>query len=167
MKKKKLIIIDILILFALLFVDQLTKYIAVINLKDKPNVPIIKGVLELSYLENRGAAFGIMQNQKLFFIIIAIVFLLGISYLIFKMPDDQKYFKLHILLIAIGSGAIGNLIDRVRLNYVIDFIYFSIINFPVFNFADICVTLGTIILILLILFVYKDDELSFFKMKES
>ena len=59
------------------------------------------------------------------------------------------------------GGGVGNMIDRIRLDYVVDFIYFSCINFPIFNFADMCVTIGTIVLVILILFVYKENDLSF------
>ena len=71
------------------------------------------------------------------------------------------YIKLHVALVFITSGAIGNLIDRVRLDYVVDFIYFSLINFPIFNVADIYVTLSTIYLVILLLFVYKESDLEF------
>ena len=167
MKKSRFYVIDALLFIILIFIDQFTKYLAVNNLKDKIPKTLINGVLQLNYLENRGAAFGMFQNQKIFFVFIAVVFLAVIFYVIIKTPADKKYMLMHILLIMIGAGAVGNLIDRVRLNYVVDFIYFSLINFPIFNFADICVTVGTIVFVILILFVYKDNDFSFLKLKED
>ncbi len=71
------------------------------------------------------------------------------------------YTKLHITLVFIASGAIGNLIDRIRNDYVVDFLYFSLIDFPIFNVADIYVTLSSVFLVILLLFVYKETDLEF------
>lgn len=163
--KKALYITDIILLVVLVIIDQLTKYLAVLKLRNKPALNIINGVLELNYLENRGAAFGMLQNQKIFFVFVALVFLAVICFVLYKTPADKKYNKLHILLTFISAGAIGNLIDRLRLDYVVDFIYFSIINFPIFNVADIYVTCSTLILVILILFVFKDNDFYFLSFK--
>lgn len=160
-KKKILLIVDLLLMILLIAVDQLTKYFAVENLRGKQPWVLIDGVFEFHYLENRGAAFGMLQNQKLFFVLIAAVVLAVIIYVLLKTPYQKMYIKLHIALVFITSGAIGNLIDRVRLDYVVDFIYFSFINFPIFNVADIYVTLATIYLVILLLFVYKESDLEF------
>ena len=165
--KKALYLIDILLLAVLVALDRYTKYLAVMRLKDKPAYIIINGVLEFNYLENKGAAFGMMQNQKYFFVFIAIIFLAVMLYVLIKCPDDKKYLKLHLLLTFIGAGAIGNLIDRLRFDYVVDFIFFSLINFPIFNVADIYVTVSTAVLINLILFVYKDHDFYFLSFKEQ
>lgn len=165
MKKLVIYITDVILLIALIFADQITKYFAVINLKDQPAYNIITGVLELNYLENKGAAFGMLQNQKIFFVFVAILFLAVILFLIIKLPAEKKFTILHILLIMIAAGAVGNMIDRLRFEYVVDFIYFSLINFPIFNFADICVTVATIVLILLIIFFYKEDDFKFLSFK--
>ncbi len=84
-----------------------------------------------------------------------------IAYVLIKTPYQKKYIKLHITLVFIASGAIGNLIDRIRYDYVVDFLYFSLINFPIFNVADIYVTLSSIMLASLLLFVYKESDLDF------
>ena len=118
--KVKLLILDLLLLILLVCVDQFTKYTAVLKLKNQPAFNIIDGVLEFNYLENRGAAFGMLQNQKSFFVFVAVVFLGVIIYVLIKTPDDKKYTKLHILLIMIAGGAIGNMIDRLKLDYVVD-----------------------------------------------
>ena len=167
LKKKLLIFLDLLGICALVALDQYAKYLAVIHLKDKPAFIIINGVLELNYLENKGAAFGMLQNQKAFFIFVAVVVLSVICYVLLKMPDHRKYKVLHLLLSLITAGAIGNMIDRIRLDYVVDFIYFVLINFPIFNVADMYVTISTTVLVILLLFVYKEDDLSFMSFKSK
>lgn len=167
LKKKLFLLLDILGIIALVALDQFTKYLAVIHLKDKPAYIIINGILELNYLENRGAAFGMLQNQKVFFIFVAVVILGVIGYVLFKTPDAKKYRILHLLLSLIAAGAIGNMIDRVRFDYVVDFIYFVLINFPIFNVADIYVTISTIALVILLLFVYKENDLNFISFKQK
>ncbi len=167
LKKKLLILFDLLGIAALVALDQYTKYLAVIHLKDKPAYIIINGVLELNYLENKGAAFGMLQNQKAFFIFVAVVILGVIGYVLCKTPDSRKYRILHLLLSLIAAGAIGNMIDRIRLNYVVDFIYFVLINFPIFNVADMYVTISTAVLVIMLLFVYKENDLSFISFKQK
>jgi len=166
-KKNKLILADLFGMILFILADQFTKYMAVMYLKDKPAIPIIRDVLELSYLENRGAAFGMLQNQKIFFVFVASIILAVIVYVIFKMPDDRKYVRLHVFLVLIASGAIGNMIDRLRLDYVVDFISFVLIHFPIFNVADIYVTVATTFLVLLILFCYREEDLRFLSFKQT
>ena len=127
-KKNKILLLDILFLVLLVSIDQYTKYIAVQKLKNQPAFNIINGVLEFNYLENRGAAFGMLQNQKFFFVFVAIIFLCVIAYVLVKVPLQKKYNRIHILLVMIAGGAIGNLIDRLRLDYVVDFIYIVLID---------------------------------------
>ena len=160
-EKKRLLLIDLILIAVFIALDQITKYFAVVKLKDKPSVKLIEGVFELHYLENRGAAFGMLQGQKLFFVCITILILAAIVYVFIKLPCEKKYNKMNITLVLIASGAIGNFIDRIAHNYVIDFLYFSLINFPIFNVADIYVTLSAIYLSILLLFVYKDSDLEF------
>ena len=148
-------------IIALIIIDQYTKHLAVLHLKDKPAFSIIDGVFELNYLENRGAAFGMLQNQKGFFLLVSCVVLIAICYILVKIPEDKKYNILHILLVLIASGAIGNMIDRIRLEYVVDFFYFVLINFPIFNMADIYVSVACVLLAVVMLFVYKDEDLDF------
>ena len=162
-KKIKLLVFDLLFLSFLVFADQFTKYIAVLKLKNQPAFSIIDG----NYLENRGAAFGMLQNQKIFFVFVALIFLGVIAYVLIKVPYEKKYRRLHVLLILIAGGAIGNLIDRLRLDYVVDFIYIVLINFPIFNVADIYVTLSTVLLVIQVLFVYKDNDFSFLSFNQK
>ena len=166
-KKKLLFVFDFLLVIILILLDQYTKYLAIINLKEQEAFQILSGVLELNYLENRGAAFGMLQNQKLFFVFIAAIILILILYFLYKLPDEKKYTILHMLLTMIAAGAVGNMIDRIRYDYVVDFIYLVIINFPIFNVADIYVTVSTFVLVILILFIYKEDDLSFLSFKQN
>ncbi len=165
--KVKLLIMDFLLLILLVGMDQFTKYTAVLKLKDQPAFNIINGVLEFNYLENRGAAFGMLQNQKSFFVFVAVVFLCVIAYVLVKTPDHKKYTRLHILLVLIASGAIGNMIDRLQHDYVVDFIYIVLINFPIFNVADMYVTFSTVLLIIQILFVYGENDFHFLSFKKK
>ena len=119
---------------------------------------IIDGVFELHYLENRGAAFGIMQGQQVFFLVIALVVLLAVVYLFCKMSKDAKCVPLRLIAMAVLAGAWGNMIDRVKLDYVVDFFYFRLIDFPIFNVADCYVVIACILFVVLILFYYKDDN---------
>lgn len=166
-KKKKTLILDVLAMIILIVIDQITKYLAVLHLKDKPAFNIINGVLEFNYLENKGAAFGMLQNQKIFFVFVAVIILGVIAYILYKTPDTKKYTIMHILLTLIAAGAIGNMIDRIRLDYVVDFIYFVLINFPIFNVADIYVTVATVILVFVLLFYYKENDLGFISFKQK
>lgn len=159
MKKSYLISIFAIIIGVLL--DQYTKLLAVTHLKDAP-IPIIEGVFELHYLENRGAAFGMLQNQQVFFLITASIMLIGSAFLMVRLPDVKRLIPFKCCIVAIAAGAIGNMIDRVRLNYVIDFLYFKLIDFPIFNVADIYVTVAAFTIIFLILFYYKESEIDEF-----
>lgn len=138
--------------------DQWTKHMAVLHLKNQKPYLLIPDVFQLSYLENRGAAFGLFQNQKVFFFISAAVILGIVVWFYLKVPMEKRFLPLRICAVMVASGAIGNLIDRVRLNYVVDFFYFELIDFPVFNVADIFVTISTIVLAVLILFYYKEED---------
>lgn len=161
-KSKKIqLTIDLLIVAVLFTFDQWTKYLAVERLKGKDAFVLIRDVLELDYLENRGAAFGILQDQKIMLIAVGIVFVFVIGVLLFRTPDCKKYVPIHILASVIAAGGIGNMADRIRLEYVIDFISFVLIDYPIFNVADIYVVLSTIVLFALFLFVYKEDDLNF------
>lgn len=149
-------------LFVILVItDQLTKHLAVVRLKNQAAYNLINGILEFNYLENRGAAFGVLQNQKYFFVFVALIFIGVIVFVLIKVPTQKKYYSLNILLVMIAAGAVGNMIDRVRYDYVVDFIYLVCIQFPIFNVADIYVTTATVILVFQILFVYKTNDFNF------
>lgn len=138
--------------------DQYTKHLAITHLKGNP-ISLIEGVFELRYLENRGAAFGFFQNQQMFFLIIGSITLLVITYLYVRMPQTKRFRLLRICMVSITAGAIGNMIDRARYQYVVDFLYFELIDFPIFNVADIFATVATFGLVILLLFYYKEDDI--------
>jgi len=166
MKKKtqNLIIfcLTLLLIIILIFLDQYTKALAVRYLRNRDNIIIIPGVLELTYLENTGAAFSMMESVSIFQKIMSVVTPLIIAFAAFiliRMPKIRRYLPLYTVIVFIISGACGNYIDRILNQKVIDFIYFSIINFPVFNVADIYVSLGVIALLIMMAFIYSDKEL--------
>lgn len=149
----------IILLIIGIIIDQVTKIWAISNLKGKDSIIVIKNWLHLNYVENSGAAFGIFQDATIIFAIITIVVCFGISYYLLKNSNNiDIYIKLPLVMIM--SGAIGNLIDRLRLGYVVDFIYTplgGIYDFPVFNFADIFVTVSAVFLIFVVYFLEGKD----------
>lgn len=155
----------------LVLLDQWTKIAMTAALAGNAPIILIPGVLEFLYVENTGAAFSMLENAQWFFLIVATAAILGIGWLLFKMPktepESRRLLPMRICLLLISAGAMGNLIDRIRFSYVRDFIYFSLIDFPVFNVADIYVTTATAVMILLVLFVYKDEDFAFLSSKKG
>ncbi|MCR5719120.1 MAG: signal peptidase II [Lachnospiraceae bacterium] len=167
MKKYIMIIIDIVLAILLVLFDQFTKYLAIANLKQKAAYTVIDKVFELQYLENRGSAFGILQNQKMFILFVGVVFMAVICYFMIRLPMKNKFIILHVLLSFIFAGGVGNMIDRIRYDYVVDFFSFILINFPVFNVADCYIVVATIVLFFLFVFYYSEADLDFLKLKAS
>lgn len=157
--RKKQILAGIISAVLLILLDQFTKYLAVKNLKGASSIQILPGVFELSYLENHGAAFGILQGQRSFLIILTVVVLILVGYLYFHISENKRYFCIRIITVLLISGAIGNFIDRCVYQYVIDFFYFKLINFPVFNVADIYVVMAAVLLIISFCFYYKEEDI--------
>ncbi len=179
-KSKKQIIFSLILISILVALDQFTKQLAVWFLKGQEAIPIIKGVFELQYLENTSAAFGsdpvsllhklfpfqifnenpalFLQVRMGFFVVLTIVmmFLFGLFYL--RIPNEKRFVFLDYILIFFSAGALGNFIDRVSQQYVVDFLYFKLIDFPIFNVADIYVTCAAIIVVVLGIFYYKDED---------
>lgn len=137
----------------IILADFFSKRAAVKFLKDE-SIELINGILRFSYVENTGAAFGIMKDMRWFFIFITFMLII-ILFLLFKKTYYKNAF-MRIGVIFVISGAIGNLIDRIFLGYVVDFIDFYIINFPVFNIADCFVCVGAVMLCIHYLFIEKD-----------
>ena len=156
--KIKYYVISAIFLILLIALDQWTKYLASTHLMNNTYV-LIDGVFELHYLENRGSAFGMLQNKRILLLGIGFLVLGIISVYFVKMPWTKKMNILRILSIFIVAGGIGNMIDRFRFGYVVDFFYFKLINFPIFNVADIYVTCSVIVLFILVLFFFKEEEL--------
>ena len=158
------VVIYIIMTAVLTQIDQITKYLAETNLYMKNDVDIIKNVLTFTYL---GSAFGMFSGRINAFLILTVIIVAVITYVIIRMPLNKRYLPMYIVCTMLVSGAIGNFIDRVRFGYVRDFIYFKIINFPVFNVADCYVTISVAMFIILILFVYKDNEFDFLSFKNK
>ncbi|MCI8955776.1 MAG: signal peptidase II [Eubacterium sp.] len=150
----------------LVIIDQLSKYLATIYLKGKSDFKIIDTILSLHYLDggNTGAAWGMFSGKRYLFIIFTLIAIFFIC--IFIRNLNSLYFEtkkiiyniLNIFFVVLMSGAFGNLIDRVVHGYVIDFIYFELIHFPIFNIADCYVTVSCIVIIIICLFKIKEDE---------
>ncbi|MGN0364854.1 MAG: signal peptidase II [Suilimivivens sp.] len=144
---------------ALIFLDQWTKRGAEVYLKGKDALVLMEGVFELRYLENRGAAFGILQGRQVFLTLLTAIILVIVAYFYLKrIPSNKRFFWMNLTAVLAFSGAIGNLIDRISLHYVIDFLYFVLIDFPIFNVADIYVTIAACLLIVTGLFYYKEED---------
>lgn len=145
------------LIFLFIILDQLTKYYASTALVYGDKV-LIENFLRLSYLENRGAAFGILQEKQVLFILVTA---LVVGVICYYLPKLEKFSWNYWALVLILSGTLGNFIDRIRLGYVIDFISFRFKNyhFAVFNLADAWIVLGSILLCLDILFHEGETEL--------
>lgn len=137
--------------------DQLTKWWAVTALKPVWDIPIWEGVLHFTYAENTGAAFSMLQGGKWIFVVISSLAAVLIFLAAWKYRREINLFGFISVGLLLG-GNIGNLIDRLRLSYVVDFIYVKAINFPVFNVADSCITIGAIMLGIFILFMYGKEK---------
>lgn len=135
----------------ILMLDQGTKIWAAKALAQKPLL-LIPGALELTYLENRGAVWGLMQGWRIVFLVATFVFLGVIVWFYVKKRKDMSVLT-RIILALLFSGAIGNLIDRIFLGYVRDMIYVSLINFPVFNVADSAITIAAVLLVIETFFI--------------
>lgn len=151
-----------LLLFIILIgIDQGSKiWVRTVLAKREPII-IIPKVLNLQYQSNSGAAWGIFSGKVDFLKILTIIALLIILYLYFKIPEGKRFNALKLLTVFIVAGAAGNLIDRFYLGYVVDFVYFEIIDFPLFNFADTCLTVASFVMFFLALFYFKDDDFAF------
>ena len=142
---------EILLAALILILDQGTKLWAHSVLRAKPLV-LIPGALELTYLENRGAVWGLMQGWRIVFLIATFLFLGIILWFYIRKRRDMSLLT-RIILALLFSGAVGNLIDRLFLGYVRDMIYFSLINFPVFNVADSAITIAAVLLVIETFFI--------------
>lgn len=135
-----------ILVIIVLVLDQLSKTLALKYLAPIGDIPIIQNIFHLTYVENRGAAFGILQNQKLFFIIFA---LLVLGFIWFYAHNNRLNKTMVYGLNLVAGGIIGNLIDRIRLGFVVD--YLHVINFPVFNIADSAIVIGIFLVSIFIL----------------
>ena len=150
-------ILSLSVVLILVVADQISKYWASVVLAQQGPIPLIPDVFEFHYTENRGVAFSMLQGQQYIFIPLTIIMTVALVLMLLRSPmRNSKLFRASIILVI--AGAIGNLIDRILLGYVIDFLYFSLIDFPIFNMADCFVVVGAILLFLFVMFGMKEYE---------
>ena len=142
---KRAILYSVIIVIGIIL-DQLTKFLSVEFLANVDTVPIIKNVLHLTYVENRGAAFVMLKDHRWVFISLSTVTIIALILYLFLYREKNALYGVALSMIV--SGGIGNMIDRTALGYVVDFIDFRLINFAVFNGADSFVCVGAGILVL-------------------
>ncbi len=135
----------------IIVLDFLVKLWAKTDLSQIGSIPVWKGVFHLTYVENKGAAFGIMQNKVWFFVTVALVAIPVIVYVFRKYQNRSKILNLGLCFIL--AGAVGNMMDRINLGFVVDFLDFRIIDFPVFNIADIFVCVGAGLIAIFVIFI--------------
>ena len=158
MKTKRYISLIIVSLF-LAALDQLTKYFVVKNFELGQQRKVIGDAVVLTYIRNTGTAWSLLSGKTILLLIVTVIVMALLVYIYNNIITYDRYNIVRYLIMAVMGGAIGNMIDRVRLQYVVDFIYFKIINFPVFNVADIFVTVSIFILMILFIFKYKTEDI--------
>lgn len=151
-------VIYYVIAIVLLLLDQFTKYIVVQNIPLFDVKEFIPGVLSWMYIRNTGAAWSILEGQMWFFYIITTVVVVAIVYMMQKYAKGNWLFSLGLAMIL--AGAVGNFIDRLRLGYVVDMVRLEFINFPIFNVADMSLSVGVVLVIIYVLLDEKNKKLS-------
>ncbi len=159
-------IFHVLVCLILVVIDQVTKMFARTTIKKAPIV-LWDGVFELYYHENRGSIWGILQGKVDILLIFSILLFALMIYVYIRMPKTKVYLPLFWVLVVMMAGAIGNTIDRLFFGFVTDFLYFKLINFPIFNVADCYITVCAFLTIILVFTVYKDDEFTFLSFKRK
>lgn len=150
----------VLVSLALVGIDQLTKWLAVKFVKPVGSIPIVKfgdtEWINFTYCENTGMSFSLLEGQRFILISMPIVLIILVEWYIFSGRASDK--RMIVALACLAGGGLGNLIDRIFLGYVVDFIDFRIINFAIFNFADICAVLGGIAVAIMVIIVDLKEE---------
>lgn len=152
------IAISAVLLLALVGLDQWTKALAETRLKGNEPFSLINGVLELHYFENTGAAWGMLKGRQTFFYVLTLCFCALVLWEIYRLHKKQRFFPFVYTLVLMLAGALGNFIDRLTNQYVVDFIYFKCIDFPIFNVADCYITISVVLIMLFMLFGYTEEE---------
>lgn len=142
--------------FLVVVFDQVTKWLVVKYMELGESIPLWQDVFHLTSHRNTGAAFGILENQRWFFVVITIFILAGIIYYLRRVRSTQPLLSLGLALVL--GGALGNFIDRALFGEVVDFLHFVLINFPIFNVADSAITIGVGFIILDTLFEMKKPK---------
>lgn len=168
-KKQLWILFTFIGVLGLVILDQASKAMAVTNLKNNDGITIIKNFFSLTYVENKGAAWGVLSGRMSILVIITIVLIPLFIFGMIKLNKNKELLEssklkavsiLHFDMILLLSGAIGNFIDRIVNGYVVDFLQFTFIDFPVFNVADCYITVGAAIFIIIYLFMLKDEDIN-------
>ncbi len=162
------ILVPLISLCCIVGLDQWTKYLTVQNLSDGHEAKFIGESVVFSYQQNRGMAWGLFQNNQVLFTVLTLLAISVIIFLYVRTPWEPEYRPIRIAEVMLVGGALGNLIDRVFRcelgdgslfhGYVVDMIYVKAINFPVFNVADVFVSLAFVFMIILLIFVYNEEE---------
>ena len=160
-------LLPVIVTILLILLDQGTKLWALGSLKPIHNMTLVEGFMDLTFVENRGVAFGMFSGQRWFILVLTVVIVGILVYFYRTLPAKKEYTPVRASLILVLAGAIGNIIDRVFRGYVVDFFEFTFFDWPVFNVADIYVVVGVILMLFLILFVVKDEDLDLKKKKDE
>jgi signal peptidase II len=151
-------VLQVLIIALALVADQISKHIIVSTLTPKVPLPVIPGIFSLTYIQNTGASFGILQGKQTFFLIVTAITLAALLVYMISARKKQGLW-LRVCLSLIVAGAAGNFIDRILFGFVRDFLDFSGLYFPfIFNVADSCLVVGSIMLGIFLLFMYKEKD---------
>jgi len=152
-------IITAIIMIVLVFLDQLFKVLSIKYLLPADSINLINGILQLNYVENTGAAFGLFKGNTLVLSVFTTAIIIFCLYYIFVKTFDKLIYNVSLVMIV--SGGIGNLFDRFYRGFVVDYIEVLFIKFPVFNFADMLVTVGSFLLVIYMIYeiiAHKDSD---------
>jgi len=138
---------ELLSLLVLYAADQLSKLAAIRCLAGTDGLRLLPGVFELQYVENRGAAFGMLEGRRWLFILFTLAVTAALAWYLRKTPAEHRSLRLRAGVVLVAAGAFGNLTDRILRGFVVDFLYVALIDFPVFNLADICICVGLALLL--------------------
>ncbi len=144
----------LLVVVIVMFFDQLSKYYIQTHMVPGMSIPIVQDVFHITYVLNPGAAFGLFEHQTLFFLIVAAALVVGAIYFYPRIPQQYQLLRFGIGLMV--GGAIGNVIDRIKTGYVVDFFDFRI--WPVFNIADAAIVCGVGCIVFTMIYIHKEDE---------
>lgn len=145
-------------------IDQLTKYLVSSRMQLGEVIPLIRGVFQLRYIRNEGMAWSLLEGKQIVFVILTPVVMFFLIKLFLCLPEEKKYSPIRVIVVFLSAGAMGNLIDRIWggevlfKGGVVDFFDFCLIEFPVFNVADIYVSISVVVLLFLMLFYYKEED---------
>ena len=156
-------ILPVLGVVAVVLLDQWTKYLTVHKIGEYGRIVLIEEVFELVYVKNNGMAWGMLQNQQWLFVVMTPIVLGLMGWLYVRMPYEKKYLPMRVLEVMLAGGAIGNLLDRMFRGefcqgHVVDMFYVKAINFPVFNVADSFISVSFVLLVVLVLFKYSEED---------